>query len=805
MKKTGKIIICLIIFIWNLPGFAEQAKPEEKSYRILQINSNSSADPFSRNIDSGIKQYLNDQELMFHSEEYEIGVRYYLSNRPSSADVQALRKKLNEKYDLIILCNNAAVDLFLDGTLPLPADTPVLVSSYHGPLALKLRGKVNMTGIETRNLWYQNALFAAQIFPKMKSLILIAEAGAAGEEQVRDFQEMLTERKKNMPVPVRLISGKHYSTDEMLGIVAEQPPETVVLFSSWSSVKDRKLGGGNRVLQYLRNIAPGPIIGKYDYYIRDGAAGGVTNSGYYQGLQGGKMAQLLLSGTKASALPVQQGPIRTVLTHKAVKQFNIPAAGIPAGTELVDAPPTALERNFNAVLVAGFGCILLLILWIAYLLKCRLQEKRLAAMLRIASEMARVVTFRWDMEGQAYQTVANPQHFWPEQEGRPVPPEMWLLTEYTQAYRDMWTRLQKGESESEQLTYAAGTPGAKNWFEMRVRKILNPSGKYEFFGLIQDISEARRDEMRCRDNLALLDSLIDNLPGCFFVKDISDHYRYIIANQQFADKIGVSKNSILGATDEEIFFHSPELVQLYRDTDETLVKSGEHSELREPLIGRNGKRHEIRTVKSTFSLSNGRKLLIGFGIDITRQFELEQQQKATIERLDDALKAERIVNESLARIATASDFNSAVMDMLDIIGRHSGADRCYIYRFTDDTLTGAVCEFEWVNNGIRAIRHAQKLLQIPDIPEWKEQLRSETPILISDFNELTPEYRKRAQILHDFEIRSIIAESIRIKGKLYGFVGIDYVRSIKNFTDSDIHMLDSIVKLFQLATERFRK
>ena len=426
-------------------------------------------------------------------------------------------------------------------------------------------------------------------------------------------------------------------------------------------------------------------------------------------------------------------------------------------------------------------------------------------MLRIASEMARVVTFRWDMEGQAYQTVANPQHFWPEQEGRPVPPEMWLLPEYTQAYRDMWTRLQKGESESEQLTYAAGTPGAKNWFEMRVRKILNPSGKYEFFGLIQDISEARRDEMRCRDNLALLDSLIDNLPGCFFVKDISDHYRYIIANQQFADKIGVSKNSILGATDEEIFFHSPELVQLYRDTDETLVKSGEHSELREPLIGRNGKRHEIRTVKSTFSLSNGRKLLIGFGIDITRQFELEQQQKATIERLDDALKAERIVNESLARIATASDFNSAVMDMLDIIGRHSGADRCYIYRFTDDTLTGAVCEFEWVNNGIRAIRHAQKLLQIPDIPEWKEQLRSETPILISDFNELTPEYRKRAQILHDFEIRSIIAESIRIKGKLYGFVGIDYVRSIKNFTDSDIHMLDSIVKLFQLATERFRK
>lgn len=804
MKKTGELIICLLVFICNLPGFAEQAKPEEKTYRILQINSYSSADPFSQNIDKGIKQYLNDQKVMFHSEEYEIGVRYYLSNKPSPADVEAIRKKLSGKYDLVILCNNAAVDLFLDGTLSLPVDTPVLISSYHGPLALKLTGKANVTGIETRNLWYQNALFAAQIFPNMKHIILIAEAGAAGEEQVRDFQEMLTERKKNMPVPVRLISGKHYSTDEMLGIVAAQPPDTVVLFSSWSSVKDRKLGGGNRVLQYLGSIAPGPVIGKYHYYIRDGAAGGVTNLGYYQGLQAGKMAQLLLSGTQASALPVQQGPIRTVLTHKAVKQFNIPATSIPSGTELVDAPQTALERNFNAALVAGFGCILLLVLWIAYLLKCRLQEKRLAAMLRVASEMARVVTFRWDMEGQAYQTVANP-HFWPEQEGRPVPPEMWLLPEFTQAYREMWGRLQRGESDSEQITYAAGTPSAKNWFEMRVRKILNPSGKYEFFGLIQDISEARRDEMRCRDNLALLDSLIDNLPGCFFVKDIDDRYRYIIANRQFADKTGVSQNNIVGSTDEEIFFHSPDLVQLYRNTDEALAKSRNHIELREPLIDRNGKRHEIRSVKSTFSLSNGRRLLIGFGIDITRQFELEQQQKAVIERLDDALKAEKIVNESLARIATASDFHSAVMDMIDVIGRHSGADRCYIYRFTDDALTGAVCEFEWVNNGVRAIRHAQKLLQIPEIPEWKEQLRSETPILISDFDELTPEYRKRARILHDFEIRSFIAESIRIDGKLYGFVGVDYVRSVKNFTDSDIHMLDSVAKLFRLAMERFRK
>ena len=201
MKKTGELIICLLVFICNLPGFAEQAKPEEKTYRILQINSNSSADPFSQNIDKGIKQYLNYQEVMFHSEEYEIRVRYHLSNKPSPADVEAIRKKLSGKYDLVILCNNAAVDLFLDGTLSLPVDTPVLISSYHGPLALKLTGKANVTGIETRNLWYQNALFAAQILPNMKHIILIAEAGAAGEEQVRDFQKCSRNAKKTCPFP----------------------------------------------------------------------------------------------------------------------------------------------------------------------------------------------------------------------------------------------------------------------------------------------------------------------------------------------------------------------------------------------------------------------------------------------------------------------------------------------------------------------------------------------------------------------------------------------------------------------------
>lgn len=57
--------------------------------------------------------------------------------------------------------------------------------------------------------------------------------------------------------------------------------------------------------------------------------------------------------------------------------------------------------------------------------------------------------------------------------------------------------------------------------------------------------------------------------------------------------------------------------------------------------------------------------------------------------------------------------------------------------------------------------------------------------------------------LRNLNIRSALVAGIRINGEIYGFVSMDFIRERRIFSDSDIQMVYSIAKLFQLARERF--
>lgn len=800
--RTG---ICLLVLCIAAAVCAGSGQPSEKTYRILKIDSNAAGDPFSDSLDRGFKEYLNKKGMMIHYEEYEIGVRYHRDNKPSIADVAAIRSKLrSNRYNLILLSNNAAADLFLDGEIPVSPRIPILISSYHGPLEAKLRGKNSITGIITKSLWFQNTIFATRLLPGVRAFVLIMEAGADGKAQVQEYQKMLAENKFLMNIPITLISGQEYSTAEMLNKVHALPPNTVVLFQSWSSIKDKKPGNVNRILPQLRELFPGLIIGKYESCIQSGSSGGVTNSGYLQGLQAGKMAFQLLTGTPVSVLPVQQGPIRTLLLYDTVRKFRIPISSIPAGTELISSPPSMFERYRMEWIFGSLFCILFLALYIAALQYRRRQARRMEEMLLTALEMAEMVHFRSDLTGRITLPIRN-SHFWPMQNGKSVPVEMWLFPEYVEEYRAAWQKLIRGETDSISLMYAAGAPEQKYYFEMRLRKIRNASGNYEFFGIVQDITDNRQNEMRCRDNVKLLDTLIDNLPGYLFVKKINDNFRYMLANNRFAEMLGIPKDRIIDHFDEEIFSHTPLLARKYNDDDRALAKSDTPLELRETMVDKQGRKYVVQTMKNTLTLSDGSHLLLGIGIDITKQYELEEKQKETILRLDAAAQGERIVNESLTRIMTAPDLPTAIADMLEIIGKNSGADRCYIFRYTDDNLSRASSEYEWVNDGIKPSRETMQDVPMPDIPAWREQIQSETAIVISDIEELPKNYFEETRLLRSQDVRSLLVAGIRLNGAIYGFVGVDFVRERKNFSDSDINMVYSIAKLFQLARERFQQ
>ena len=425
--------------------------------------------------------------------------------------------------------------------------------------------------------------------------------------------------------------------------------------------------------------------------------------------------------------------------------------------------------------------------------------------LKNAAKLAKFIYFCCD-EQQTFFVSEEDSGFWPKRDGKPVPAKEWILPEYLGEFEEGWRRLRSGEAETLNLLYAAGFSGEKRYFELRMERSVNEiSGRREFCGIIQEVTEARENDLRCRDSLKLLESIRDNLPGYLFVKEADNEFRYLMCNHGFEELTGMSSAQILGKIDPEVFPMDEVAAAKFRDDDVRLVESGGQMDMQEFATNAQGRRLIVRTIKNVITRSDGTRLLIGMGIDISRQYHLEQEQKRTINTLNDYVNSERIINQSLTRITLEEDFDRAVNGILRIIGENAGADRCYIFRYTDAELTRCSNEYEWVRDGVEPAIDMLQNVDMTRFSAWTAELAAGRDIVVPDMTEPPEKLSREVKFLEFQHIRSLLVTGIQCDGKLYGYVGLDFVRERKEFSDCDIHTVHSIVNLFLLAQERFRQ
>jgi PAS domain S-box-containing protein len=174
-------------------------------------------------------------------------------------------------------------------------------------------------------------------------------------------------------------------------------------------------------------------------------------------------------------------------------------------------------------------------------------------------------------------------------------------------------------------------------------------------------------------------SFMDNSPAVTYIKDKDG--RYIFANRQYEDLLGVSEQSILGKTDEELW---PEgTARQFRENDQKAISFGGSSKFIEAVPRQDGA-HEYLSFKFPVADAHGRPTSLGgVSVDITdmRRFEsalhLANQKLKMLGHLTrhDALNQLSMLRGwlSIAREASegtkASDYMDKVSVSLDILTR----------------------------------------------------------------------------------------------------------------------------------------
>ncbi len=360
LKAGG--IVCLILCVFCCLYGKNPAPVQLK--RILLIDSYSTADPWTDNLRRGLFAILNQSRQTFGAETFDLSVRCQPGLVPAQSDIDALRVKIaGRHYDLIVVSNNAAADLFLNGTLKPLDGTPILISSYHG--TLQIPAGVNITGVETPVNLYDNIALAHKLLPNNRIMTVLMEGTPDGDAQTKIWQQWSESeegRKALNGLYIRVLSGSRYSSQELMKIVASLPPDSVLLAHSWSSTRESHLENGYTVLPDIRQIFPGLILGKYVGYLDRGLTGGVMVSGEDQGRQVGALAVKILRGERASGIPVEQGSLKTILDYPLLVQAGVKEADIPADAILLNKPRSFMERNLTGILkVLGLLMVLMLL------------------------------------------------------------------------------------------------------------------------------------------------------------------------------------------------------------------------------------------------------------------------------------------------------------------------------------------------------------------------------------------------------------------------------------------------------------
>ncbi len=204
----------------------------------------------------------------------------------------------------------------------------------------------------------------------------------------------------------------------------------------------------------------------------------------------------------------------------------------------------------------------------------------------------------------------------------------WIFADDKKEYREQWRKLLSGEADSIDFSYRTYDSGELLYFELKVEKNTTPaSGVDGYFGVFKNITRLKKSEQDYIHTNQLLQNIIENYPCPLFVKDIDDDFRYIVSNRAHAELCKIctgSEKTIIGNTDFEI--HSREAAECFRGHDLQAANEPEQVfDIIERLGPKGGEVNSLRLLRKVLYREDGRKLILGIGVDVTRQEEAERE------------------------------------------------------------------------------------------------------------------------------------------------------------------------------------
>ena len=177
---------------------------------------------------------------------------------------------------------------------------------------------------------------------------------------------------------------------------------------------------------------------------------------------------------------------------------------------------------------------------------------------------------------------------------------------------------------------------------------------------------------------------------------------------------------------------------------------------------------------------NGREARIEWAINLT---EKQEQQK----KLSSRLEIEKELLEGVGEMGHASNLEESLSLILKRVRDLYNADRSYMMRINEDGKSISMTN-ESLGDGIAPEIGNLQNYDFSNSPLWFRAFTMQEPVILSDIAKFKETYPEEYERLAAQGIQTMYATPITIKGKFWGFVGVDTPRKYIG----DMYVLESI-------------
>lgn len=188
-------------------------------------------------------------------------------------------------------------------------------------------------------------------------------------------------------------------------------------------------------------------------------------------------------------------------------------------------------------------------------------------------------------------------------------------------------------------------------------------------------------------------------------------------------------------------------------------------------------------------------LYIGVLQDISASIAMEAKQKELIRSLNNYVENERIINAGLSQIVKEENFEKKIDEILRIIATQLSSDRAYFGVFENPARNYHFSR-EWLNENVPSLKTIRDPRFYCQFGKWYERFANDELLIIPDIPN-----SQYAEVLKEPGCKTLMCAPIRVDRKLYGLLGIGFIRERREVSELDQSILRSAARLIALAKE----